>query len=94
MTDSRREVYLGVQRTPSLTMQRFGSLVVVVSVVALAGAFVPGVTLFALVLGVAGIALGLTCLSLDRSFNVAGLIGTVVSSAAVSLSIIMGIVYG
>jgi len=75
-------------------MQRFGSLVVLMSVVALVGAFIPVVTLFALMLAIAGIALGLICLALDRSFNVAGLIGTVLSSAAVSLAIIMGIVYG
>ena len=75
-------------------MQRFGSLVVLMSVVALVGAFIPVVTLFALMLAVAGIVLGPICLALDRSFNVAGLIGTVLSSAAVSLAIIMGIVYG
>ena len=75
-------------------MMRFGTMVLLTSVVALAGAFIPGVTLFALVLAVIGLALGIVCLIIDRSFNALGLVGTVVSSAAVSLSIIMGIVYG
>lgn len=75
-------------------MKRFGSMVVLVSGVALAGAFVPGITLYALILAVIGLALGIVCLIIDDSVNLLGLLGTVVASAAVSLSIIMGIVYG
>lgn len=75
-------------------MRRFGFMVVLVGAIALVGAFIPGVTVFVLVLAVVGLALGIICLVLDRSFNVLGLIGTLVSSAAVSLAIIMGIVYG
>jgi len=75
-------------------MQRFGSMVVLVGAVALVAAFVPGVTFFALILAVFGLALGIACLIIDRSFNVAALIGTLVASAAVSLAIIMGFVYG
>ena len=75
-------------------MQRFGSMVVLAGAIALVGAFIPGITFFALLLGLAGLALGIVCLIIDRSFNVLGLIGTLVSSAAVSLAIIMGIVYG
>jgi hypothetical protein len=75
-------------------MQRLGSMVVLVGAVALVGAFIPGVTFFALLLAIVGLALGIGCLVMDRSFNVAGLIGTLVASAAVSLAIIMGIVYG
>jgi hypothetical protein len=68
-------------------------MVVLVSVVALIGAFIPGITLFALIVGVIGLALGIVCLAIDPSFNVLGLAGTVASSAAVSLAIIMGIAY-
>jgi hypothetical protein len=75
-------------------MQRFGSMVVMLGAVALVGAFIPGVTFFALILALVGLALGIVCLVIDRSFNVLGLVGTLVSSAAVSLAIIMGIVYG
>jgi hypothetical protein len=75
-------------------MHRFGSMVVLVGAVSLVGAFIHGIALFALVLAVIGLALGILCLILDRSFNVAALVGTIVSSAAVSLSIIMGIAYG
>lgn len=94
MTDSTRDVVGGTQRPPTATMQRFGSMVVLVGVVALVGAFIPGVTFFALLLAVLALALGITCLVIDSSFNVAGLTGTLVASAAVSLAIIMGIVYG
>jgi hypothetical protein len=94
MTDSQRDYMVRVRRAPTETMKRFGSMVVLVSAVALIGAFIPGVTLFALVLGVLGLALGIVCLIIDPSFNVRGLLGTVVSSGAVSLSIIMGIAYG
>jgi hypothetical protein len=75
-------------------MQRFGSMVVLLSAVALIAAFIPGVTLIALVVAVLALALGILCLALDSSFNVLGLIGTVAASAAVSLAIIMGLVYG
>jgi hypothetical protein len=75
-------------------MQRFGSMVVLLSGVALIAAFIPGVTLMALVIAVLALALGILCLVLDNSFNVLGLIGTVAASAAVSLAIIMGLVYG
>lgn len=79
---------------PSATMRRFGFVVVLVGAVALIGAFIPGLTIVALILAVIGLGLGIVCLILDQSFNTLALIGTVVSSAAVSLSIIMGIVYG
>ena len=69
-------------------------MVILVSAVALIGAFIPGITLFALILAVIGLALGIVCLAIDPSFNLLGLIGTVSSSAAVSLAIIMGITYG
>jgi hypothetical protein len=94
VTDSRQDYAVGVQGPPTATMKRFGSMVVLVSVIALVGAFIPGITLFALVLAVVGLALGILCLIIDQRFNVLGLVGTVASSAAVSLSIIMGIVYG
>ena len=83
-----------IQGAPTATMRRFGSMVILVSVVALVGAFIPGITLFALILAVIGLALGIVCLILDPSFNLLGLIGTVSSSAAVSLAIIMGIAFG
>ncbi|MHA6669556.1 hypothetical protein ACX3O0_11880 [Homoserinimonas sp. A447] len=94
MTDSRRDYAVGVQRPSTATMRRFGSMVILVGGVALIGAFIPGVTLTALIVAVLGLALGILCLVLDHSFNVLGLIGTVMSSAAVSLAIIMGLVYG
>jgi hypothetical protein len=75
-------------------MKRFGSMVVLVGGMALAGAFIPGITLGALILAVVGLVLGIACLIMDESFNTLGLIGTLVASAAVSLSIIMAIVYG
>lgn len=94
MTDSRRDLVGVTQRPPTTTMQRFGSMVVLVSAIALVGAFIPGVTFVALILAIVGLVLGIACLIIDRSFNVAGLIGTVISSAAISFSIFMGIVYG
>ena len=75
-------------------MKRFGSMVVLVGGMALAGAFILGLTFAALILAILGLALGIACLIIDDSVNALGLIGTVVASAAVSLSIIMGIVYG
>ena len=94
MTDSQRDYMLRVRRATTETMKRFGTMVVLVSVIALIGAFIPGMTLFALIIGVIGLVLGIVCLVIDPSFNVLGLVGTVASSAAVSLAIIMGIAYG
>jgi hypothetical protein len=94
VTDSRHDFAVGVQGPTTTTMQRFGSMVVLLSGVALIAAFVPGVTLIALIMAVFALALGILCLVLDNRFNVLGLAGTVAASAAVSLSIIMGLVYG
>ena len=69
-------------------------MVVLVGAVALVAAFIPGMTIFALLVGVLGLALGIVCLIIDHSFNVQALIGTITASAAVSLAIIMGFVYG
>ena len=74
-------------------MRRFGLAVVLFGAIALVSAFIPGVTIFALVVALVGLALGIPCLILDRSFNLAALIGTIVSSGAVSMAIIMGLVY-
>jgi len=75
-------------------MRRLGTMVVLLSGIALVGAFIPGITLIALVVAVVSLALGILCLIIDPSFNALALLGTVVASAAVSLSIIMGIAYG
>lgn len=75
-------------------MSRFGSMVLFAGALALVAAFIPGFTIAALLVGVLGLALGIVCLLIDRSFNVLALIGTITASAAVSLAIIMGLVYG
>lgn len=75
-------------------MNRFGSMVVLVGAVALVAAFIPGFTLAALLVGVLALALGIVCLVIDPSFNVLALMGTITASAAVSLAIIMGLVFG
>lgn len=75
-------------------MRRFGSMVVLLGGIALIGALIPSITIVALILAVVGLALGIVCLTLDHSFNMLALLGTVVSSAAVSLAIIMGFAYG
>ena len=59
VTDSRHDFAVRLQRPPTETMQRFGSMVVLVGGMALAGAFIPGVTLAALILAVIGLVLGI-----------------------------------
>lgn len=75
-------------------MRRYASMVVLLGAAGLVGAFVPGVTLVALLVALIGLGLGVFGLIIDRSFNMRALGGTILSSAAVSASIIMGLVYG
>lgn len=61
--------------------------------VALVGAFIPLGTLAAGVLAFIGLVLGVGCLIRDPGFNLPGLVGTLLSSAAVSAAVIMVFVY-
>jgi hypothetical protein len=62
---------------------------VCLAVVAFAVVFFPVGALPAGVLAVAGLVVGIVCLIRDPGFNVIALIGTVLSSAAVSVAVVM-----
>ena len=74
-------------------MRRFGFLVAMIGLGAPIGSFVPAANLGALILAIVGLCLGMLCLILDRRFNLPAFAGTLISSAAVSMSIIMGFIY-
>jgi hypothetical protein len=61
------------------------------AVVALAGAFVPYGLIPAGLVAVAGLVVGILCLIRDPGFNLLALVGTVLSSAAVSTVAVLAI---
>jgi hypothetical protein len=65
---------------------------IVIAALALSGAFIPLVSIPAGVLGLIAMAIGILCLVRDPGFNLPALIGTLLSSAAVSASVVMTIV--
>jgi hypothetical protein len=65
---------------------------IVIAALALTAAFIPLVSIPAGVLGLIGMAIGILCLVRDPGFNSPALIGTLLSSAAVSASVVMTIV--
>ena len=75
------------------SFRRFGVAVVIAALVALVGAFIPLSTIAAGVLAFLGLALGVSCLIRDPDFNPPALVGTLLSSVAVSTAVIMMFVY-
>lgn len=75
------------------SFRRFGVAVMIAAAVALVGAFIPLGTITAGVLAILGLVLGVSCLIRDPGFNLPALIGTLLSSAAVSAAVIMLFVY-
>jgi hypothetical protein len=73
--------------------RRVGVAVVIMAAVALVGAFIPLSTIAAGVLAILGLVLGVGCLIRDPGFNLPALVGTLLSSAAVSAAVIMMFVY-
>lgn len=82
-----------VQVQSSIAFKRLGRAVVVMAAVALVGAFIPAASIAAGVLALLALVLGLSCLVRDPGFNLVALGGTLLSSAAVALAVIMAFVY-
>lgn len=78
----------------SVAFRRLGRGVVVAAAVALLGAFIPLASIAAGVLGLLALAFGLSCLIRDPGFNRPALGGTLLSSAAVAVAVLMALIYG
>jgi hypothetical protein len=83
---------VAVVAASSVQFRSLGIASIVIAALALSAAFIPLVSVPAGVLGLIAMAIGILCLVRDPGFNSAGLIGTLLSSAAVSASVIMTIV--
>lgn len=75
------------------SFRRLSVAVMVAAAVALVGAFIPVGTFTAGVLALLSLMLGVGCLIRDPGFNLPALVGTLLSSAAVSAAVIMTFVY-
>jgi hypothetical protein len=73
-------------------LRNFGIAAIVIAALALIAAFIPLLSIPAGLLGLISMAIGILCLVRDPGFNTPALIGTVLSSVAVSASVIMSIV--
>jgi hypothetical protein len=76
----------------TVQFRSLGIASIVIAALALTAAFIPLVSIPAGVLGLIGMAIGILCLARDPGFNSPALIGTLLSSAAVSAAVVMTIV--
>jgi hypothetical protein len=74
------------------SLRNFGIAAIVMAALALIAAFIPLLSIPAGALGLVAMAIGILCLVRDPGFNSPALVGTLLSSAAVSASVIMTIV--
>jgi hypothetical protein len=73
-------------------LRNFGIAAIVIAAIALIAAFIPLLSIPAGALGLIAMAIGIMCLVRDPGFNSHALVGTLLSSAAVSAAVIMTIV--